>query len=217
MLETSRTIEPRGSFDLLGQSRRTRSASAFDRELIRKAIHLLVALIPSLALLNFKFTMVLLAAGTLSYAVAEAFRLFGRQVVLISDLTVASARDSEHGFVLGPVTLGIGSMLALLLYPLPFSAIAIYALAFGDTAASVFGMACGGPKVPLNRTKTISGSLACFAAVLIVTVALTGNPLLSIAVSGIAMTIEALSPRDFDNLLLPVGIGMLMHAMPTVM
>ena len=68
-------------------------------------------------------------------------------MAVVSGLTVAAARPGDAGFVLGPATLGLGAMLALLLYPLPASAIAIYALAFGDAAASVVGMACAGRRM----------------------------------------------------------------------
>ena len=183
-----------------------------DRELIRKAIHLLVALVPPLASVHLPLTMGLLMAGTLFYTAAEAMRLAGIRVAVVSGLTVAAARPADTGFVLGPVTLGLGAMLALLLYPLPASAIAIYALAFGDSAASVVGMAFAGWRTPLNRNKTVAGSLACFAAVFLVTVTLTADLRLSTAVAAAAMVIEALSGRDLDNLLLPVGVGMVVQA-----
>lgn len=133
-------------------------ADGLDRELIRKAIHLLVALVPPLAAVNLPVTMGLLMAGTLFYTAAEAMRLTGIRVAVVSGLTVAAARPGDTGFVLGPVTLGLGAMLALLLYPLPASAIAIYALAFGDSAASVIGMAFAGRRMPLNRNKTVPGT-----------------------------------------------------------
>ena len=187
-------------------------AGGLDRELIRKAIHLLVALVPPLASVNLPVTMGLLMAGTLFYTAAEALRLAGVRVAVVSGLTVAAARPCDTGFVLGPVTLGLGAMLALLLYPLPASAIAIYALAFGDSAASVIGMAFGGRPMPLNRHKTVAGSAACFAAVFLVTMTLTADLRLSIAVAVAAMSVEALSGRDLDNLLVPVGVGMVVQA-----
>ena len=198
--------------DRFGLDRAGLDRAGLDRELMRKAIHLLVALVPPLASVHLSLTMGLLMAGTLFYTVAEAMRLTGMRVAVVSGLTAAAARPGDAGFVLGPVTLGLGAMLALLLYPLPASAIAIYALAFGDAAASVVGMACAGRRLPLNRNKTVAGSLACFAAVFLITVALTADARLSAAVAAAAMTIEALSGRDLDNLLLPVGVGMVAQA-----
>ena len=182
-----------------------------DRELIRKAIHLLVALVPPLASVHLPFTMGLLVAGTLFYTAAEAMRLAGIRVAVVSGLTVVAARPTDSGFVLGPVTLGLGAMLALLLYPLPASAIAIYALAFGDSAASVVGMACSGWRMPVNRKKTVAGSLACYAAVFLATFTLTTDVRLSTIAAAAAMMVEALSGRDLDNRLIPVGVGMVVQ------
>lgn len=190
--------------------------AGLDRELMRKAIHLLIALAPPLASVHMHLAMGLLMAGTLFYTVAEAMRLTGVRVAVVSGLTAAAARPGDTGFVLGPVTLGLGAMLALLLYPLPASAIAIYALAFGDAAASVVGMACAGRRRPPHG-KTVAGSAACFAAVFLVTFALTADVHLSAAAAAAAMTIEALSGRDLDNLLLPVGVGLVVQAARTLL
>lgn len=160
---------------------------------------MLVALVPPMASVHFQWTIGLLAAGTLFYVAAEAMRLAGIPVAVVSDLTMVAARAREYGFVLGPVTMGLGTMVALLLYPLPAAAIAIYALAFGDAAASVIGMVFRGPRMPLNRTKTVAGSLACFAVVFLITVILVADSRLSIVVASAAMTIEAASPRDVDK------------------
>lgn len=209
-------IVPQTSPVLLAEPRRPASAApaGLDRELMRKAIHLLIALAPPLASVHPHLAMGLLMAGTLFYTVAEAMRLTGVRVAVVSGLTAAAARPGDAGFVLGPVTLGLGAMLALLLYPLPASAIAIYALAFGDAAASVVGMACAGRRRPPHG-KTAAGSAACFAAVFLVTVTLTADARLSAAAAAAAMTIEALSGRDLDNLLLPVGVGMVVQAART--
>lgn len=190
--------------------------AGLDRELMRKAIHLLIALAPPLASVHLHLAMGLLMGGTLFYTVAEVMRLTGVRVAVVSGLTAAAARPGDTGFVLGPVTLGLGAMLALLLYPLPASAIAIYALAFGDAAASVVGMACAGRRRPPHG-KTVAGSAACFAAVFLVTFALTADVRLSAATAAAAMTIEALSGRDLDNLLLPVGVGLVVQAARTLL
>ena len=109
-------------------------------EVIRKALHLLIALVPLLASFNLQATISLLAAGTLFYVFAEKMRIAGRPVFIVSDLTVLASREHDRGrFVIGPVTLGLGAMLALLLYPSTAAAIAVYALAFGDGLASLAG------------------------------------------------------------------------------
>lgn len=179
-------------------------------ELIRKSLHLLISLVPLLATMNKELTMLLLAAGTLFYAFAEQLRLTGSPVFIISSLTISASRYRDRGrFVLGPVTLGIGAMLALLLYPEPAAAIAIYALAFGDGVASLMGKLIGGLRIPFTRGKTAAGSLSCFLAVLWVTFRVTGSAETSLIIAITATLLEVLPSGDLDNLLLPVGTGMM--------
>lgn len=180
-------------------------------ELVRKAIHLLIALTPGLALLTgISFTLAVLASGTLLYAYAESLRLSGRQVAIISYVTSIAARDRDRGhFVLGPVTLGVGAMLALMLYPEPAAFIAIYALAFGDGLSSLVGKTVGGPRIPFTRGKTIAGSTTCFLSVYFVVLAMTGSPKDAAMIAAGATLLEMIPSRDLDNLLLPVGVGLL--------
>ncbi len=180
-------------------------------EFVRKTIHLLIALTPGLALLTgISFTLAVLASGTLLYAYAELLRLSGRQVAIISYVTSIAARDRDRGhFVLGPVTLGVGAMLALMLYPEPAAFIAIYALAFGDGLSSVVGKLVGGPRIPFTRGKTIAGSTTCFLSVYFVVLAMTGSPRDAAMIAAGATLLEMIPSRDLDNLLLPIGVGLL--------
>jgi dolichol kinase len=178
-------------------------------ELVRKSLHLLIAFVPLLASINLAFTLSLLAVGTLFYAFAEAWRHEGRYIFVVSDLTLIASRERDMGrFVLGPITLGLGAMLALMLYPEPAAAIAIYALAFGDGLASLVGKMFASPSLPGLRGKTFSGSLACFSAVFIVTLIATSRLPESLAVAAIATSIEALPLGNFDNLAIPFVVGL---------
>lgn len=177
-------------------------------EVIRKAIHLLVAVVPVVASFNHYLAVGLLGGGTLIYIFAEKARRSGYSVLLISDLTLIASRQHDRGrFVLGPVTLGIGAMLALLLYPKTASTIAIFALAFGDSAAALIGKSVGGIRIPLTRGKTLAGSFACFSVVLAVTYRFTGNFSVSLIIALSASIFEALPATDMDNIILPVGTG----------
>ena len=98
-------------------------------------------------------------------------------------------------------------MLALLLYPAQAATIAIYALAFGDSLASLVGKLVGSLSLPFTGGKTLAGSLACFLAVLFMTYRLIGSLKLSLIIALTATLIETLPSGDFDNLLLPVGTG----------
>jgi phytol kinase len=191
------------------QSEFTVAIARFQVEVIRKSLHLLIALVPVIAAINLPATLSLLAAGTLFYAFAEASRRQGNPIFVVSDLTIIASREMDRkGFVLGPVTLGLGAMLSLLLYPLPSASIAIFALAFGDGFASLVGTLVRGPRIPLLRTKTIAGSLACFTAVFLVTLSITMKPVDALVVAAAATVLEAIPVGNFDNIIIPFGVGM---------
>ena len=182
----------------------------FQGEIVRKSLHLLIALVPSLASVNLPATIAILVMGTLFYSFAESSRLQGTSIPVVSALTLIASREKDRGgFVLGPVTLGIGALLSLILYPLPAASLAIYALAFGDGFASLVGTMARGPLIPLSRGKTLAGSMACFLAVFTVTLSVTSHVNTSFIVAASATIIEALPAGNFDNVLLPFGVGLI--------
>ncbi|MFW5642414.1 MAG: diacylglycerol/polyprenol kinase family protein [Alkalispirochaeta sp.] len=184
-------------------------------ELIRKSIHLSIALVPVVAgYIGTGPTLALLAAGTLLYAYAEVQRQHGVVVPIISRVTELASRQRDlNRFVLGPVTLGVGAMLALLLYPDPAASIAIYALAFGDGLASLFGKIFGRTRIPATGGKTFEGSVACAGAVAVATYAVVPIPGVVVAVTMGSTLLEMLPTGDADNLILPVGAGLIATVM----
>jgi len=181
-------------------------------EIIRKAIHFLVALCPSMASVNKPFTVGFLILGTLGYTFMEYLRLSGVKVPVISSLTNMASRSKDIGcFVMGPVTLGLGALLALLLYPSPAAAIAIYALAFGDGVASLAGKFLGNLRPAFLCGKSVEGSIACFIAVFISAYVVSGSIHISVMAAFTAMAIEALPLEDYDNMAIPVTVGMVVQ------
>jgi dolichol kinase len=161
-----------------------------------------------MAAMSRPITVIILAAGTLLYAFFETLRLSGVKVPLVSSLTSIASRSRDRGhFVLGPVTLGLGALLALLLYPSPAASIAIYAMAFGDGFASLVGKFFGAHRPSIMLGKSIEGSMACFAAVFIAAVKVTGSIQIAIAASITATLVEVLPLEDYDNLALPMAVG----------
>ncbi len=63
----------------------TTTGEQIQHEVLRKSIHLLVALVPLLAAFNLFATMALLAGGTLLYTFAEMIRQKGRYVFIRSE------------------------------------------------------------------------------------------------------------------------------------
>ena len=178
-------------------------------EFIRKSLHLLIAVVPILAAANLPATLGMLAFGTLFYAFAESSRRHGSPILVVSDLTIIASRERDKtGFVLGPVTLGLGAMISLILYPEPAASIAIYALAFGDGLAALVGSVVGGPRIPFLRGKTFSGSLSCFAAVFVMAYHVSHKPVESLVIASVAMVLEGIPTGNFDNIIIPFGVGM---------
>jgi phytol kinase len=178
-------------------------------ELIRKSIHMLIAFVPFLTgLLGREITFSLLAAGALFYTYAEILRSQGVQVAFISRVTCAAARNGDSNrLILGPVTLALGAMVSLLLYPETAASIAIYALAFGDSFSSIAGKLFGRIPLPLSGRKTFEGSLACFLSVLYVVGRMIGFNSKTLIIALAATLLEAIPLGDLDNIVLPIGTG----------
>ena len=68
------------------------TAETLAGELIRKALHLLIAFVPLLAAYDLRVTMMVLGGGTLFYIFAEKLRREGRTVFIVSDLTIIASR-----------------------------------------------------------------------------------------------------------------------------
>jgi dolichol kinase len=183
--------------------------SELKTEVVRKSIHFLIALSPLMAAINRPATVLFLMAGTLGYTLMEYLRLNGVKVPVISSLTSMSSRSRDIGhFVMGPVTLGFGALLALFLYPSPIASIAIYALAFGDGFASLVGKFFGKWRPAVLCGKSVEGSLACFTSVFISAFAVSNNVNIAFIAAFTATVVEALPLKDFDNMAIPVTVGL---------
>jgi dolichol kinase len=180
-------------------------------EFIRKTIHILIALVPPLAAVIGKGpTLALLAGGVLFYTYAEIQRGRGKSVRIITRITNAAARDADFAgkIILGPVTLGIGAMVSLLLYPEPAAIIAIYSLAFGDGISSIVGKAVGRVRLPGLQGKTLEGSIACFLVVFFLAFRILHSLSAACAIAVTATAFEAVPVKDLDNIIMPMGSGL---------
>jgi dolichol kinase len=178
-------------------------------EIVRKSIHLLIALSVPLAALNRTGALIFLFAGTLLYAVFETLRLKGIRIPLVSSLTAIAMRNRDQGhFVLGPVTLGAGALLSFLLFPHPAAAAAVYALAFGDGLSSLAGKLWGRIRPFWLFGKSVEGSCVCFAVVLISSYLAAGSLRAALGGALAAVLTEALPLKDYDNLAIPLATGL---------
>lgn len=178
------------------------------KELFRKSIHICSAFIPFFLRLAFWPIIILLLMALCIYVVSEILRRNGISIPLISSVTAAAARKrDENRFVLGPVTLVSGIILASLLFPPECAALGIYALSFGDGLASVGGKLFGRIIIPFTDGKTVAGSLTCFTAIFISAWCSSHSTYTAIILALVGMFIELLPLKDFDNLIIPVAIS----------
>lgn len=180
------------------------------KEFFRKAIHISSSFVPVFAHVGYELTVLSLSLITVAYILCERRRMSGSPIPYVSRVTAfASRRRDEGRFVLGPVTMALGVLFALLLFPPNSARVAIFALAFGDGIASLAGKLYGRIKIPGARGKTLEGSAACFLAVYASTVTVLHNPLQAFVIALAAMLIEMLPLKDYDNILIPLAIGSL--------
>ena len=185
------------------------SSAELGSELLRKSIHLLIALVPSLAALDRSHTILLLMTGVLFYTWAEGMRFLGFKPPLISSVVAAVSRKREQGqFALAPVTLGLGALLTLLLFPPPVAAAAIYALAFGDSASVIIGKFLGRLRPAFLSGKSVEGILACFFAASLGGYLVFHDWSRALAVGFAALLVDVFPIGAYDNLLMPLAAGL---------
>ena len=181
------------------------------QEACRKIIHSLIVFVPFIAGYSYALAYFMLSAGIVIYSWSEFQRLTGHYVPVFSEIKARAFRtqDMVH-FAKAPVTLALGAMGALALYPMPAAAVAIYALAFGDTMACLVGKSFGRTQIPYTG-KTWAGSAACFATVFALAFGATGCSVTKTAAVALAATLTELLPiKDYDNLLIPLVTGLML-------
>lgn len=185
-------------------------ANSILKEMFRKTIHICSSLVPLLLKYCYWPVIGLLVFALVLYSTCEILRLKGYTIPLVSKITETAARKrDENKFVLGPVTLVLGILIASLFLPLPAATVGIFALAFGDGTASLGGKLFGRVQIPGCHGKTVAGSLTCFFAVYVSCFAYSQNCLVSLIIALCAMLLEMLPLNDFDNLLIPGVIGII--------
>ncbi|MEE3410128.1 MAG: phosphatidate cytidylyltransferase [Treponema sp.] len=178
------------------------------KEIFRKSIHLCSGFVPLCLKISYPITIALLCFAGAFYTLTQILSLRGVKVPLVSDITDMAARERDRGkFVLGPLTLVAGILLAALLCPPKAAAVGILALAFGDGLASLAGKFLGNLRIPHTGGKTCAGSLMCFVAIFVSSFCVTGRADLSLAAALCGMFIEVLPLKDFDNILIPLLLG----------
>ncbi len=177
-------------------------------DIVRETIHASGVLMPILASHSGKYYVAyFILIVTLLYVMSELARIEKKSLPLFSLITRHAATQSELGeFATTPILFATGIILTLLIYPAPASSAAIAAFALGDSTASLVGKAFGKIHLPINKGKTLEGSLtglvfAFLAALLFV------PPWLALIGAVAAMTFELLPLPLNDNLVIPLVTG----------
>lgn len=169
---------------------------------------MLAAFIPFFYYFYQSIVMTSLLLITLLYFISEILRIKRIHIPLIFQITEIASRSKDRGkIMLGPITLSMGIFLSLTFFDYREAVIAIFAVAFGDGVATLFGKTIGGWKIPFTFGKTFSGTSGCFVVLFIVFLAcgLNINQAVFLALS--ASIIEVFPTGDYDNLLIPVITG----------
>lgn len=176
------------------------------QEVRRKLVHVWAGAVPFLADIAFFPTINFLVLLVVLYTLSEVGRLNGRLVPLLGPVTMACIRKEERrGFITGPITMAIGVIMSLLLFPAQVALVVIWILAFADTAATLIGKTWKGRPLPYNRSKSMMGSLAFFLVAYLCSL-LCLSPMSALPVALTASILESLPLKD-DNISTPLGSG----------
>jgi HAD superfamily phosphoserine phosphatase-like hydrolase len=144
------------------------------------------------------------------YSVSEFDRVRGKNLPFFSTITRHAASQSELcEFTLSPVYFAFGILLTLLLVPAPASYAAIAIFTLGDSTASLIGGTLTKKPLPLNKTKTIEGTLGGFFFALLAACAFVA-PWTALVGAAVGMFIEYLPLPVNDNLLIPLSAGLVL-------
>jgi dolichol kinase/phosphoserine phosphatase len=184
-------------------------------EIRREIIHACGLTIPLLSRLIGPYIISLfILAVTFLFIASELALMEGRSLPIVSSITRHAATMEElYGFHIAPVFFAFGILLTLLLFPFPANGAAIAAFALGDSSASIFGKMYGKTPLPVQKGKTLEGSLIGFffaflAATLFV------SPFRALFAAAVAMLIESLPLPLNDNLAVPIITGVALTLIP---
>jgi len=200
-------IDDKVTYEELNACLQHESSSSWGQELRRKGIHTCSLLVPLLAGVNYLLTLELLLVITFVYAVSEFARLNGVGFPVISYITRSCVRSSERrSFAFAPVTLALGVLLSLVLFPTLVACVTIAILACADSMATIVGKFHGKIRIPYNHIKSLEGSAAFFLTAFIC--AAIYLPLKTVLIVSLVSCIIESLPVNHDNITIPLGTGL---------
>ena len=185
------------------------------REIFRKTIHIFNFIIPLFHIYIFKNKIDMIIFLSAMVIFCFFIEIFRNQNLLISKifekyLFFMMRSFEKQGSLTGSTWVFVGALITIILVPQPFSLLALFFLAFGDTLAALVGI-----KFPFIKigNKTLSGAFACFIMCFSVGLILDfGIGLDIILIGAFTATIsELISIKINDNILIPVLSGCAMY------
>ena len=200
-------LENEPTFDELTAGLKSEISLSWSQEFRRKGIHACSLFVPMLAGVNYLLTLKILILITILYLASEWARLNGIRFPILSSITRLCVRSSERRrLAYAPVTLALGVVLSLVLFPALVACVTIAILACADSMATIVGKFYGKIRIPYNHKKSLEGSVAFYITAFMCAVIYV--PLkTALIVSLVSCIIESL-PIEFDNISIPLGTGL---------
>ncbi len=127
-------------------------------------------------------------------------------------MIMARKEELENKTFIGTIYFwGLTTILILLLPPVPAAA-AVMVSSLGDAAAAIIGKIYSYPRNPLNKRKSLAGSIAMFLTSIIVCLVAGLSPYGSLVVATFSTLAEALTKKSVnDELSVPITSGILSY------
>jgi phosphoserine phosphatase len=178
---------------------------------IRETIHASGFFIPVIAdLIGIPLVALMICVVSATYLISELSRMNKKNLPVISTITRNAASPAErYEFASAPLYFALGILLTLIIFPAPVNGAAVAIFTLGDSTASLFGGLVSKKPLPFNKGKTVEGSLTGFFFAFLAG-AFFVSPVLALIGAAVAMAIESLPSPVNDNILIPLGTGLVL-------
>jgi len=173
----------------------------FKNELVRKLLHLPVFVFPVVALYSKEAVIILIAvlmAGYIGILILET--KYERKVFILSPLINFCKRNIRYD--LAPLYLALGMLIAVMISEPSHVFYAAYVVAICDSMAALVGIKYGQSKI-FYLPKSYQGSAVFFVTSFLGCLYYL-PPIHALVTAAVLTLAEMLSPRGWDNLLLPI-------------
>lgn len=179
------------------------------KEIQRKFIHIMgMVVVPLDFYFGFAVPCTLVLILSCLYMLSEYMRIKKKHFPMMQKITKLASRNYCTGKTdYAPLLLAAGVLIPLAIFPAPISYCAIIAVVLGDGFASLVGKSFGRHKWIFK--KSLEGTGAGFVITFVGCVFFI-SPELALVSSGIAMSVEFLPLGKFDNLVIPLVVGIVL-------